>query len=1678
MKTVGRLLIWSLLIAAVLIVEGVSQAATVPAGSQPRAVALNPVTNKIYVANYGDGTVTVIDGATNTTQTVTVGSSPYALAVNAVTNKIYVANYYSNSLTVIDGATNGTSTVSNVGTYPYAVAVNSVTNKIYLTNAGTSDVTVIDGVTNSVTRLTTVASAGGVLAVNPVTNKIYFCSGNTVTVLNGADNSTITVNAGWGPLAIAVNPVTNTIYAAGYGNDTLTVINGASGTSQVLTGIVGRSPSRVVVNPVTDRVYVLNSIDRTVSVIDGSTNSSIATVATPYPTEITVNPMTNTVYVANQGDNSITLIDGATNVAATVGLGQLYPYAVAVNPVTNKAYVPNYGSNDVSVIDGATNATSTVSAGTNPWFGDVNPVTNKIYVANAFGDNVTVIDGATNTPTTITDPNAINPWAVAVNPVTNKVYVANEKSNNVTVIDAANSNATTTVTAGTNPVALAVNPVTNKIYVANCGYGTNIECGSGSGPGNITVIDGATNTPTTITDPNAINPWAVAVNPVTNKIFVANYNSNNVTVINGATDTVVTTVGTGNNPVALAVNPVTNQIYVANETDGDVTVIDGTTYSTTAVDVESLPEAVAVNPVTNKVYVANFNSGSATVIDAANNNATTTISTGTNPYAVAANPVTNKIYVANYGSASVTVIDGTTNTTTTLTGISSPARVAVNPVTSTTYVSNWVSNDITVIAEEQVNTIPLAASITPLTGNATAVPTPSFDFSAASNFIPYGPTPSALYFQLDTWQGGWVPAPWQASGLFSATMPALLPGFHILYAYSTGGQYTTIGGNYGGSTSPLISNIAAYGFLVAPPVATLTPASLNFGNQTIGTPSTAQTLTLSASIAPLAIASIAITGPNSSDFSETNDCETSLFAGESCTINIIFTPTAQGAESATLTVTDDSGGVSGTTQSASLSGTGTIGSPSFSGLTPSQSIQAGTTSITLSGSISAGSYYPVGDSVSITIDGFPQSTMIGPGGSFSTTFTTSAIPASSTPYPITYSYPGDSTLLPASDASTALTVTAPPPNFTLNITAAIGTGSGTISDDGQGGQISCADSAGALSGTCSGSYPSGTYVTLTAAPASGSTFVSWGLACAGQTSNTCNLQMNMSFNVTANFALLPVSVNLLFNAGTNVSQTATICPNGSNPCTDPNAHAITLRIPNVITSFPLRVTATEFQADGLCPSGGNGQSPDFDCRLVNFFNYGTDSSGNAIVPHCYPYANGNCIHYAVDNGTAGGYPDPSLYSGGVYWKVGFMNTSYTPSSWWAGSTPRMLDDPDEDEVQGVPYGTICTSYMYVDNGGGSISPTPYFCQFDQDITTFYDPSPGLDPIGGKTKQTNDVVVAFPPTSVPTSNPTLPLPTPSAPTITGSCVSGCILNGNNITFTVGTGGAFLITPTGYPAPKIAITSGTVPPGLAFNPITGLISGTPTSAGTSSFTLTASNTLGQSTGTVSQTYSWTVNALGLSTTIMNFGTLYLGQVAARPMTLTNTGTTPITISSVKITGPGNALGDYGNISLCTSFFSKLPGILPPGKSCPIFVGILASAKIFSPLASTAMLSIIDNTVASPHLVQLTAQVINPKATLSTGSLAFPAQTVGTTSGPKTVTLTNTGNTPLTLGTPTVSGNFALASGTTCSSGTVAASSSCTISVTFAPTAKGTRTGNVKITDNALNSPQIISLSGTGK
>ena len=107
--------------------------------------------------------------------------------------------------------------------------------------------------------------------------------------------------------------------------------------------------------------------------------------------------------------------------------------------------------------------------------------------------------------------------------------------------------------------------------------------------------------------------------------------------------------------------------------------------------------------------------------------------------------------------------------------------------------------------------------------------------------------------------------------------------------------------------------------------------------------------------------------------------------------------------------------------------------------------------------------------------------------------------------------------------------------------------------------------------------------------------------------------------------------------------------------------------------------------------------------------------------------------------------------------------------------------------------------------------------------------------------------------------------------------------------------------------------------------------------------------------------------------------------------------------------------------------------------------------------------------------------PAVSPSPTSLSFGHQQVNTTSEVRTVTLTNSGNAALTIESIGLSGphssDFAQSNTCPSSSSTLAAGASCTISVTFTPTAAGSRSANVTITDKASGSPQSVALSGTG-
>ncbi len=182
-----------------------------------------------------------------------------------------------------------------------------------------------------------------------------------------------------------------------------------------------------------------------------------------------------------------------------------------------------------------------------------------------------------------------------------------------------------------------------------------------------------------------------------------------------------------------------------------------------------------------------------------------------------------------------------------------------------------------------------------------------------------------------------------------------------------------------------------------------------------------------------------------------------------------------------------------------------------------------------------------------------------------------------------------------------------------------------------------------------------------------------------------------------------------------------------------------------------------------------------------------------------------------------------------------------------------------------------------------------------------------------------------------------------------------------------------------------------------------------------------------------------------------------------TLTNTATTPVTITSIAINGL-NAT-EFTQITTCG-------GSLAAAASCAINV-------TFTPAQNgprSAALTIVDDTAGSPHSLSLNGMGITPEpnATLSVSDLPFGIQLVGTTSPAFSVTLTNYGTGALTVTHIAAAGSFAETDN--CVPGP-APGGSCTINVTFTPGASGDMTGLLSISDDAAGSPQNVSLSGTG-
>ncbi|HYA24647.1 MAG TPA: FG-GAP-like repeat-containing protein, partial [Terriglobales bacterium] len=197
----------------------------------------------------------------------------------------------------------------------------------------------------------------------------------------------------------------------------------------------------------------------------------------------------------------------------------------------------------------------------------------------------------------------------------------------------------------------------------------------------------------------------------------------------------------------------------------------------------------------------------------------------------------------------------------------------------------------------------------------------------------------------------------------------------------------------------------------------------------------------------------------------------------------------------------------------------------------------------------------------------------------------------------------------------------------------------------------------------------------------------------------------------------------------------------------------------------------------------------------------------------------------------------------------------------------------------------------------------------------------------------------------------------------------------------------------------------------------------------------------------------------TTPLSFTDQLVGTISApQSVTLTNTGSTALSISSVSVTGQFQLSSNTCGSSVA------------PGGNCVLSVTFQPQARG----TQNGLLGINDSASLKPQVVELTGK--GTFVSLSPTQLTFPAQKVGTKSTPQSVTLTNTGPTALTIFSVTITKLEEFTQTNNCVP-QVAAGASCTIEVTFAPTSKGTHEATVSISDNGGSSPQTVPLTGTG-
>lgn len=308
--------------------------------------------------------LTLSANAQHVVKTVQVGSEPRGVAINPLTDSVYIANTQTGNVSILKHDV--VIATLPVNTLPEEVTFDIAANKAYVggcdfrTNAG-SKVIVIDGRTNQITTTIDINEfcVFGIqgITVNPLTHRVYVSNydDNEEVVIDGTNNQIISRIdlAGREPEGAAVDLHTNQIWVTLDGPDgKIDILDGAANTVLETVTVGNFFVVDVAINNVTKRAYIASTATNGLFVYDAPTRQQIADVATgSFNNSLDVDPITNLIFVTDGNNDNVVVVDGRNNtVRATVPLSAPFPAGVAINPVRRIAYVTEFDSTQVQLV--------------------------------------------------------------------------------------------------------------------------------------------------------------------------------------------------------------------------------------------------------------------------------------------------------------------------------------------------------------------------------------------------------------------------------------------------------------------------------------------------------------------------------------------------------------------------------------------------------------------------------------------------------------------------------------------------------------------------------------------------------------------------------------------------------------------------------------------------------------------------------------------------------------------------------------------------------------------------------------------------------------------------------------------------------------------------------------------------------------------------------------------------------------------------------------------------------------------------------------------------------------------------------------------------------------------------------------------------------------------------------